>query len=520
MLLRDVARNRLGGIAVVVPTSLLLLALVVSCGRLNREVLPPGPEDPAQNLRQLDTFADRVQRESILAAWRSATEEVAVEPKPFGVVPLLLLTDAEVAGLEHRLRDAESKRCLSAVHAFAVRMQSESDPLVARERTAVASLRARLPDLSQVSTDEGDGLLRREQWLAQAPIARKLAPRLRTLIGARNEWANRRTGVPTSYLELMSRQRGYDPVVARRLEREVREALLAARGPTRRPWEFERIDPELAQRMAVRFDAAHCIERASSVFPWLGLRTERTVEIREAKDGSFAPYAFYPLEPPDRLGMTITPADGITAQWSALHEFGHAAMGLLATSSFCRTSRRAVSPAVSEGCAKISERLFFSPEWLEVQGVPAAEVGRLRSWETQSERMRMRSILSDLEMERILYRDPRVEVMTSYIRIQRDLAGVETPGDVPAWALKRHLAYEPLARADYLLARCAQAAVYRRLRALPGGLLGSAARTVLREEVYGGATSMRYEEWFRRATGKDPNCEDWLLSLRDLRPDS
>jgi hypothetical protein len=510
MLLRDLARNRLSAIAILAPGLLLLLVLVASCRRLTRDVLPPGPDDPAQNLRQLDTFAERVQRESILAAWRSATEGVAVEPKPFGVVPLLLLTDAEVAGLERRLQEAESRRCLGAVHAFAMRMQSESDPRVARERAAVNLLRARLPDLSQVSTDEGDLLIRREQWLAQASIARELAPRLRTLIEARNQWATRRMGVPTSYLELMRRYRGYDPVVAGRLEQDVREALHLARERSRRPWEFERIDPQLAQRMAERFDAAHCMERASSVFAWLGLSPERSMEVRKAKDGSFAAY---PLEPPVRLAVTITPGAGITAHWSALHEFGHAAMSLLATSSSCRTSRRAVSPAVSESCAKISERLFFAPEWLATQGVPAAEVARLQSWEVQSEGMRMRSILADLEMERVLYRDPRANVMNAYIRIQREQAGVETPGDVPAWALKRHLAYEPLARADYLLARCAQAAVYRRLRALPGGLLGSAARAVLRDEVYAGATGMQYEEWFRRATGKNPTCEDWIASI-------
>jgi hypothetical protein len=87
------------------------------------------------------------------------------------------------------------------------------------------------------------------------------------------------------------------------------------------------------------------------------------------------------------------------------------------------------------------------------------------------------------------------------------------PKDFPAWALKRHLAFEPLARVDYLLARCAQAAVYRRLRELPGGLLGEPARRVLREEVFRNASGSRYEDWFRRATGTEPNCTAWLQDV-------
>jgi hypothetical protein len=115
----------------------------------------------------------------------------------------------------------------------------------------------------------------------------------------------------------------------------------------------------------------------------------------------------------------------------------------------------------------------------------------------------MRSILDDIELERVLYRNPRSAVRR----------GNEP---FPAWSLKRHLAYEPLARADYLLARCAQAALYRKLRAMPGGLLGDEARRFVREQAFRGASELRFEEWFQKITGQAPNCAAWLHDVAKI----
>jgi hypothetical protein len=161
----------------------------------------------------------------------------------------------------------------------------------------------------------------------------------------------------------------------------------------------------------------------------------------------------------------------------------------------CRTCRRAISPAVAESCAKIAERLFYSEEWLRTQGMSQTDIAALREWERQSELTRMRSILADIAFERVLYRNPR---------------GVHVHEPFPSWSLERHLAYEPLARTDYLLARCAQAALYRRLRRLPGGLLGDEARRFVREEVFRGASELRFEEWFQKITNEAPDCTAWL----------
>ena len=493
------------------------LPLLASCPPAEQRRLPPGPDDPVKNLAQWDAFADRVRREAMIAAWQSAIGPgVAVKAKSFGVLPLLLLPDREVDALRQQLADPRQTACLGAVHAVAVEMQSESDGEVAAALAAIGPLRTEIPDLSQLYTDEPDPGIRRARWLSQTETARKLAPRLRRLVIARNEWAGRRSH--SAYLALMNQHRGYEPRTAARLEREVRDALASQQVPTTFPWEFEQSDPALAARMRERFDREHCLERASYVFSYLRLpATPASLEVHEVKQSPFSAFAFYAIDPPREQGITVAPGAGIAPHWSAFHEFGHAAMSLLvAPASSCRTFRRPVSRAVSEGCAKITERLFFSPEWLQRQSVPPRDIQSLGEWERRSELARMRSILADIELERALYADPRGNVMRRYIATERKTAGVEIPKDVPSWALKRHLAYEPLARVDYLLARCAQAAVYRRVRKLPGGLTGEEARTVMRHEVFEGATELRYEEWFRKATGSEPGCAAWIEDVAGI----
>jgi hypothetical protein len=492
--------------------TVLALSLLESCPSA-KPALPPGPEDPVKNLAQLDAFADRVQREAMIAAWRSATEPQSnIAAKPFGILPLLLLPDDEVSALNSRLNDPKQQQCLGAIHALAVRMQSETDPRVTQALAGIGPLRQQIPDLGQMFTDEGDMTRRKERWLSQADVATRLAPLLRRLVSARKQWAWQRSRL--EYLELMQRHRGYDPAIVQHLESEVRRALGSHDIPKSVPWAFELIDPALSERMAKKFDAAHCLDRASFVFVLLGLPANPpALQVRNAKQAAFSSFAFYPIDPPAEQGITVRPGAGIVPHWSAFHEFGHAAMSLLVEPGSCRTFRHPVSPAVSESCAKITERLFYSEEWLQSQGLPSAEIEMLREWERQSELMRMRSILADIELERAVYRDPRSDVMREYIAIQRRTAGVEISTEFPSWALKRHLAFEPLARVDYLLARCGQAAVYRRLRKLPGGLLGGPARQLLRDQVFRDAAGSRFEDWFRRATGTEPSCSAWLQDV-------
>jgi hypothetical protein len=195
---------------------------------------------------------------------------------------------------------------------------------------------------------------------------------------------------------------------------------------------------------------------------------------------------------------------------------GHAAQALLAPEEGPLVLRRPISPVASEACGKIAERLLYTPEWLRLQGVPEEDIEALRRWERASERARGRDILADTLFEAAMYRDPEADLDAEFRYLQETIAGVRLPSDAPWWAVEKNLAFEPLGRFDYLLARCAQAAVYRRLRALPGGLLGEEARRVLRDDVLAPAAGNRLEEWWERAAGTPPDCTAWLEDVAGL----
>jgi hypothetical protein len=496
----------------------LLLAsiFVLSCPSTESPGLPPGPDEPVKSLAQLDAFADRVQIEAIAASWRAATEpQSSAKPRPFGILPLLLLSDAEVAALNSRLDTPAQRRCLRAIHSMSLQMQSEANDRVSATLAAIADLRRQVPDLNRMFTDEPDISRRKQVWFSQAHAARALAPLMRQLIAARQQWASQRSR--RTYLSLMREHRGYDPDRVDILEASVRYALESTALPKSHPWEFESADPLLAMRMAARFDKSHCVQRATFILQYLGLPANSpALQVRETGQTAFSSFASYPVDPPTDHRVTVRSGAGIVPHWSAFHEYGHAAVSLLVVPTSCRTLKRSFSPAVAESCAKIAERLFYSEEWLRSQGVPPSEIQMLRNWERQSELMRVRGILADMEFERVMYQNPAEDLMGQYIAIERRTAGVDVGREFPAWALKRDLAFEPLSRVDYLLARCGQAAVYRRLRALPGGLMGEPARRFMREQVFRGATESSYEEWFRRATGTEPNCTAWLHDIAQV----
>ena len=485
----------------------MLFSFLLSCAE---STLPPGPEDPAANLSQLDRFADRVQSDGLKEAWRRAVEPGSIPRSgSIGVRPLLMLTDAEVSTLRSSLKDPEDLRCLQAIHSISLRAQSDSDPRIAGLLNDIVRIRSQAVDSSQAMTEEPDETSRKDEWYSRADVASKLEPLLRNIASIRNQWAWNRSH--RSYLSLMEEHRGCDAGTAARLYKQVSLSLASVPKLPRPPWEFESMDPALAVRTAGRFDAARLPERAAQVLSLLGLPANHSsLQVQQPADVSFSGFAFYPVDPPGDVRITLQPGAGIIPHWSAFHEFGHAAMALLTPGNSCKTLRRPFSMAVSEGCAKVAERMFFSPEWLKLQAVPESEISALKKWERQSELMRMRSILADLEFEQAFYRAPEGELLSEFIRIQRSTAGIEVPHDFPSWTLKRHLAFEPLARMDYLLARCAQAAVYHRLRALPGGLLGVEAQQVMKEAVFAGSTGLSFEEWFRRAVGSEPDCTAWL----------
>jgi len=509
----------------VVAASLGMLLLLGSCGGTPQERIPPGPRDPRKNLALHNTFLGRVERDSLERGWHQDLDpEAKLPPGKIGLRPLLDLRDQEVAALASLLEEAEDLRTLSVIRDRAVHIQAgmalDVKPILER---IYKVRRTRLGEeevfLNQTLMETLDPEARRQAWTARAKVAFDLAPLMRKLAHARNGWAAERSALP--FPDLMAPRRGYDTGTARRLRRHVARVLLLSeeeKARLKEPWDPEGNDPALARRMARYLDAGGCLERTSAFLELAGLppRPEGLVIVIRPGSGRFWPFSTYAVDPPGDIRMLLTPGAGIYRHWSVLHEFGHAAQALLAPVAGPAVLRRPASPAVAESCAKVAERLAYAPEWLRLQGVPEEEIEAMVLWERASERARMRSILADVEFEESLYQDPEGNLDTIHARIRARVAGVRIPPDYPVWALNRSLAFEPLERIDYLLARCAQAAIYRRLRALPGGLLGKEARRVLREDVLSPAAGLRYEEWFERATGHAPECTAWLQDVARL----
>lgn len=495
----------------------LLILCSVCCRKPDGDSLPPGPRDPVKNLLQLDSFTSRVQAEATDAAWQLAVDPGACpKPKPYGIAPLQLVTEAELRALNDRLEDPEQRRCLEAIRFLCFRMQSDSDRATSTMIREITKARSAFPDLNQIFIQEPDAAIREKEWRSLGDAANQLDPILRRLVMARTDWAWSHGW--KDYLTVAMERRGYDVSPAQRIETTIKRSL----GPPKNlqaPWDFESFDPALAARMSRYFDETSNLSRASFVFTLLGLPANPPgVRLQQPVLTSFSVFAFYGVNPPRDVRITYTPGAGIAPHWSAFHEFGHVAMALLTPISKYKSLQRPFSPAVSEGCAKVAERLFYSPEWLTIQKLPAEDIAALRNWERSSEIARMRSILADLEFERVLYEGSDDDLESEYVRIQKDVAGVKVPDEFPGWTLKRHLAYEPGARMDYLLARCAQAAIYRRLRALKGGLLGEESQRVLREEVFGDAARLSFEEWFRRAAHTEVSCNAWLQDVVSIAP--
>lgn len=487
--------------------------------------MPPGPWPPPRNLALYDKLAGSVLEQGYAQAWSRETGHAPSRStaRTRGLRPILDLRLRELQGLDRLLEDPTHHRVLALLTERALEAQIAADPEVRSISRAIYDLRAEA--LGGTEALRGRTLIeavdpadRRETWEDRVPVARELAPMVRRLAEARNAWARGRGA--SDYWHFMRTRRGYQVATAERLRRRLEGALSELeRRPLRTPWDAEGDDPALARRLAGILDAEGCLDRGREFLESVGLPREPaslTVALA-AEDAPFWPYAHYPVDPPDDVRILLAPGAGIYPHWSTMHEFGHAAQALLAPGSEWRLLRRPGSPAVSESAAKLAERLVYAPEWLRRQGAPEEVSQRMAAWERASEIGRMGNFLALTHLEEELYADPQGNLDTAYAREQARLAGVDIPFDVPAWALDRGLVFDPFESWDYVLARCAQAQIFRRLRGLPGGLLGEQARRVLREEALIPAAGERFEAWVGRATGGETiDCAAWLEDVADL----
>lgn len=495
-----------------------LLLVPAGCRRAGEPAtgLPPGPRDPAENLALLEAFADRVLRESLEASWHRTFGEPA-EDAPFGRRPLRGLRSEELAALGRHLPEPEQQARLAAVERVALQLRHDSAPGVAESLAAVDAARAGLaPDraaLHRVLIESDDEAERRRAWLEAHAGAERLAPLVVELQRARRRWA-RGEGFADA-LEAFRSVDGVEPGTRERLRGQVAEALRVPEGsPLEPPWNLEAADPALARRLWGTLAAVPVELDVLATMAGVGAAAPRWR--RSFETGGRATHATWAVDPPEDVRVVVELEDGLAGAWRLFHEAGHAAQVRRAPPRASPMLQRVRSQAVAEGAAKLFERLAFSPEWLATFGVSEADREAVADWEAVSERGRARRILADTEFEELLHDAPG-GALDAMHRSAWAAHGLLSPAELPAWALERSLTRRPGERLDYLLARCAQAAIFRRLRALPGGLFGSEARALLSGEILPAAAGASYEDWFEAATGAPPSCEAWLEDVARLR---
>jgi hypothetical protein len=497
--------------------SLLLLAgLSFSCGGSTGGPLPPGPREPATNLAWLETFADRTVREGLIASWDSSLGGDG-SPLPFGQRPLRGLRATELATLRGALRSDEELQRIELVERASFLLKQSSDEDVKTALEQLDRMRAQLslsdPELHRVLLESSDASARREAWLALHAGSDRLAPLVVALTQARRAWATEQ-GYQTA-LQALAEWNGPRPETAQAIAEQALTALQVEGGsPLTAPWNAETFDPSLAARLAEALPAKLAIERGERVSAWLGAAPTALTAGPDLT--GFSSNASFPIDPPSDVRVRIAPAAGLAGDWRVFHELGHAAQARLAPAEATPLQQRCRSGAVSEAAAKLAERLAWSPEWLRSVGVSEDDIALVGDWEALSERARGRRILADAAFERVLHEHPGAALDAMHRSAWERIAGLLSPPEVSAWAAQRSFSHDPGERMDYLFARCAQAAIYRRLRAQPGGLLGTEASRLLREEILPSAAGATYEDWFRLSTGENPNCAAWLQDVARL----
>ena len=499
--------------------SLTLLALLaVSCGGGGAQEgrLPPGPRDPQRNLDLLASFADRAWLEGLDGSWRSARGEEA-ETARFGRRPLIELRPVEIETLRARLSRPGDLARLAAVEALALQLRHDEAPGVTEALAALDAARARLslddPALQRVQLESDDEAERRAAWMRANAGAEELEPLVVELQRARARWAWAESG--ETALAAFRSVDGLDEETRSRLTREVAAALRANEGaPLETPWNLEAENPALARELTPLLPAARIQDEALSLLHELGADA---VAWHAGHDATgYSTHATWAVDPPDDVRVLVSPEDGLAGAWRVLHEAGHATQAALAPRDAPPLLQRTRSRAVAEGAAKLLERLAFAPEWLRPLGASDEQLAALAKWEARSERGRARRILGDAAFEELLHESPE-GALDAMHRASWAEFGLLSPHEVPAWAAERSLSHAPGSRIGYLLGRCVQAAVYRRLRAQPGGLLGEESLRLLREEILPSAAGSSYEEWFEIATGEPPSCEAWLEDVAWVR---
>ena len=204
-----------------------------------------------------------------------------------------------------------------------------------------------------------------------------------------------------------------------------------------------------------------------------------------------------------------------------LHESGHAAYDVSIDRSLPYLLRRAAHTFVTEAIALMSGRMVRRPEWLariaETNQEDVDDLGpQLRTTSAAQSLLFMRWGLVMVHFERALYADPEGDLDNEWWDLVERFQFVNRPPGrtAPDWAAKIHVAAAPVYYQNYLLGDMLAAQIERTCIDETGGLVGQPeAGRLLKERIFKGGSSRRWDQLIEAATGKQLGAADYAAAV-------
>ncbi|MDF1563757.1 MAG: M2 family metallopeptidase [Deltaproteobacteria bacterium] len=393
-----------------------------------------------------------------------------------------------------------------------------------------------IEEVLRTSTDSAE--LQRA-WEAQKGIGPLVAPKLRELVGLRNEVA-RSLGFRDYYaLRLEAQELDEEALLALfdRLDELTREPFLAAKAEVDarlskrlgvpaaelKPWHYQnpffQAPPEVYETgLEALYEEQDTLALCRRFYESIGLPVEAILERSDLyeREGK-TPHAF--AIDIDREGDVRVIANVVPGyQWlsTMVHELGHAVYDEGIDDALPWLLRTTSHPLATEGSAMMLDRLVQNPWWAEGMGLIDAERRAAMLPEARAQ-LAFSSLLFSrwaqvmLRFERELYRDPDQDLNALWWRLVERYQGLKAPAgrDAPDYASKIHLVTVPVYYQNYMLGELFAAQVHESIAGLQGKAPEEAVYfgdprvgAFLVEKVFAPGDRWRWDALTERATGK------------------
>jgi peptidyl-dipeptidase A len=485
-------------------------ALICGCGESVDEA------EVRRHVDWLQTALEQNHAANWHAQWQSFTtgKQVQAVYKPGKSLPYF-----EVGNFwmwRGQIEEPQLGRSVELLYRHTVEAQFSFDPVIAKLTETVFSRHQAIDaGLAQVVRFDSDRNRRRAAWLAQhADPGGFNAEQLTRLFRRRNSIA-RSLGFK-SYYELAMDVRGLRTGRTERLLKKLERASRNAAGrsideiarilpdQTVRPWDTELTCATELQELRPHLDSQDLLIRIGSTLADLGLPLDSssTTVLTLAAGPGKQMFLTFPVRAPNDVRLLLTPADGLSAYQEAFNECGLATYySRVVQPDFAR--RLPPNRAVVGGFSRIFAQLPAHPSWLQrYTETPEELAGRIAACVSTHELLQVRRLLAAHAFERAAYKNPDQDLDALYVSLMEQLTSVSWHGAASAWAADLHLATQPFANLDGLLARLIQAQVEETARERHGSIVANpAAGQLLVSELVHPGSSPPWEEIILRATG-------------------